>query len=149
MLDLLRYLFQQEISAVRAFPAGEGGFELSVRLAGSHWAKCLVAHGDITEESINVRCNDSHYRVRMGSERFEPAEGFQRSALDLADAVSRKLRRRRSSLYCSYEQQLLQFIRHVREGSRPSPDIRDGLAVLRAVEAARRSLACAGEEIPV
>ena len=149
LLDLLRYLLQQEISAVRAVAAGDGGFELSVRLAKGHGAKCLVAHGDVTEESISVRCNGARYRVRMGSERFEPADGFLRSALDLADTVSRKLRRRRSSLYYSYERQLLQFLRHIREGSRPSPDFKDGLAVLRAVEAARRSLACGGEEVSV
>jgi predicted dehydrogenase len=149
LLDLLRYLFQQEISAVRAVPAGERGVELSVVLAGGQRAKCLVAHGEVTAESILVRCNDVHYRVRMGSERFEPADGFLRSGLDFADAVSRRLRQRRSSLYYSYERQLLQFLRYLREGSRLSPDIRDGLAVLRAVEAARQSLARAGTEVPV
>jgi predicted dehydrogenase len=149
LLDLLRYLFQKEISAVQAVPAGQGGVELSVALAGGQRAKCLVAHGDVTAESIRVRCNDVHYQIRMGSERFEPADGFLRSSLDFADALSRKLRRRRSSLYYSYERQLLQFFRDVREGSRPSPDVRDGLAVLRAVEAARQSLACAGKEVPV
>lgn len=100
-------------------------------------------------ESITVRCNDIHYRVRMGSERFEPAEGFMRSGLDLADAVSRKLRGRRSSLYYSYERQLLRFFQFVREGSQPSPDVKDGLAVLRAIEAARQSIACAGMEVSV
>jgi predicted dehydrogenase len=149
LLDLLRYLFQQEISVVRAVPAGKGGVELSVGLAGGQRAKCLVAHGEVTGESIAVRCNDLRYRVRMGSERFEPADGFLRSGLDFADAVKRKLLRRRLTFYYSYERQLLQFFRHVREASRPSPDIGDGLAALRAVEAARQSLACAGEEVSV
>jgi predicted dehydrogenase len=149
LLDLLRYLFQQEISAVRAVPGGEDGVELSIRLAGGQRAKCFVAHGEVTMESITVRCQDVRYRVRMGSERFEPADGFLRSGLDFADAMSRKLRRRRSSLYHSYERQLLQFFRCVREGSRPSPDISDGVAALRAVEAARQSLANAGEEVAV
>jgi predicted dehydrogenase len=149
LLDLLRYLFQREISAVRAVPVGQGGVELRVRLAGGQRAKCLVAHGEVTMESITVRCNDLHYRVRMGSERFEPADGFLRTGLDFAGAVSRKLFRRPSSLYYSYERQLLRFFQFVREGRRPSPDISDGVAVLRAVEAARQSLAHAGEEVVV
>jgi predicted dehydrogenase len=69
--------------------------------------------------------------------------------LEWSDAVSRKLLRRRLSLYYSYERQLLQFFRHVRKSSRPSPGITDGLAAVRAVEAARQSLALAGKEVSV
>jgi predicted dehydrogenase len=149
LLDLLRYLFQLEILAVGAVPVGEGGVDLTIGLSGGHRAKCLVAHGGVTEESIRVRCKDVHYQVSMGSERIGPANSWRRSALDFLESAGRTLLRRRSSLHDSYERQLQQFFRSVRAGTRLTPSVADGIAVVPAIEAARRSLNSGGKEVLV
>jgi predicted dehydrogenase len=149
LLDLLRFLLQSEIRAVSADESVDGSTELRVELTGGTSARCRVAHGGPTRESIDLRWGRNAYRVRMGSDRIEPAAGLQRSLLDVFDAARRRLRGRRSSLHYSHERQLLRFFDHVRGDSDPAPGVEDGIAVVRAIEAAKRSIADGGREVPV
>jgi predicted dehydrogenase len=67
--------------------------------------------------------------------------------LDLTDALRRRALRRRSGLARSYDEQLHSFVDCVRGRAAASPCLKDGLAVLRAIEAARVSLARGGSAI--
>ncbi len=149
LLDLLRFLLRREILALAASQSTDGAVDLRVRLSGGTTARCRVAHGGLTEESIDLQWERECYLVRMGSDRIEPPAGFTRSLLDFSEAGYRRLRGRRASLHYSHERQLLRFLAHVRGGERPTPAIEDGLAVARAVEAAKRSLIRGSQEVLV
>jgi predicted dehydrogenase len=149
LLDLLRFLLRREILAIAASQSADGAVELRTRLADGTTAKCRVAYGGLTSESIDMRLERDRYWVRMGSDRNEPAAGLRRSLLDVSDAIRRRLQGRRSSLHYSHERQLLRFFEHVRGAEPPAPGLEDGIAVVRAVEAARRSIANRSKEVPV
>lgn len=149
LLDLLRFLLRCEILAIAASRSTDGVIELRVRLTGGATAKCQVAYGSLTRESIDMRLERDHFWVRMGSDRVEPAAGFRRTLLDFSDAIRRRLQGRRSSLHYSHERQLLRFFEQVRSGELPTPGVEDGLAVVRAVEAAKRSIANRSKEVLV
>lgn len=148
-LDLLRYLFDCEIESVRATQLSPTAFELTVRLEDGTVALCRAAYRERSEEAVLVSVGPEQSSARVGSERIRPAEGGLRQILDLADTIRRRALRGRGGLTRSYDQQLESFIASVREGKAPSPGLTDGLAVMRAVEAARVSLARRGADIPL
>jgi predicted dehydrogenase len=76
-----------------------------------------------------------------------PAAGPVRATLDFADRAVRKVTGRRSAMRRSFEHQLRAFADAVRGRTEPSPDAADGLAAVRAVAAARASLANGGTPV--
>ena len=147
--DLLRYIFDREILAVNAHWTNTHTIRMRVRLAGGGVAHCLAAHSNIYQESITVQCGRKRYQIHKGAERIEPTTGLVRSVLNLSDALRRRLRGQRSSLKRSYERQLISFLNYVRTGTTPQPSIADGIAAIRAVEAARQSAHIGGMEISI
>ena len=146
-LDLLRYLFDREATAVSARWTGPRSITMRVALAGGVVAECVAAHHPAPQESIAVDCGGRSYRIRRGSERVQPAEGAWRAALDGLDTWQRRLRGQRSSLRRSYEEQFRRFARGIRSGAVPGPGLSDGIAALRLAQAARRSAAQGGAEV--
>jgi predicted dehydrogenase len=146
-LDLLRYIFAREIIAINARWVDRQTVQMRVSLANGIVAECLAAHSNVSQESITIQCERQQYRMRVGSERIQPATGRLRSVLDLSDALSRRLRGRQTSMHSSFEQQLISFFNYIRTGVIPQPGIADGVAVIRATEAARQSAANAGMEV--
>ena len=149
LLDLVRFLLQREILAIAANQTNDGATELQLQLTGGATAKCRIAYGSVTSEVIDVRLEVERYSIRMGSDRIGPAAGFTRSLLDISDAGRRRMCGRRSSLHYSHERQLLRFLEHVRARDGVTPNVADGLAVVCAIEAAKRSIASRGREVPV
>lgn len=145
-LDLLRHLFRHDIESVRAAPGSPDRASVLVRLEGGIEAECRASQRATYGEAIDVRRGATRWLVRSGSDRIHPARGPAREALDLADRVRRRLGRRTPALAGSFDTQLLAFAEFIRRGTAPEPGVEDGLAVLRAVEAARRSAARGGEE---
>lgn len=145
--DSLRYIFDCEISAISAHWNNPHDIQMRVKLANGFVAECQAAYSNLSGESIHIRCNGDEYRMRVGSERIQPADGRSRFFLDLSDAVSRRLCGRRTSMDGSFEQQLASFCNYVRAGMTPEPGIAAGIAVTRAIEAARQSAANDGIEV--
>jgi len=146
-LDLLRYLFGREIVAISARRTAPMEIRMAVRLDGGVVAECLAAQTERSQERVAVARGGRRYLIRTGSERVRPERGPARRALDVADSVRRRLTRGRSSMRRSFEQQLRGFVECVRGGSAPRAGVADGLAALRAVEAARASAAADGREV--
>jgi predicted dehydrogenase len=146
-LDLLRYLFDREIVSVAARRTAPLEIRMTVRLEGGVSASCLAGQTDRSQEQISVTCGGTRYRIRTGSERVAPEGGGVRRALDLADGMRRRLTRGRSGMRRSFERQLRGFVECVRSGSAPRASVADGIAVLRAVEAARASALADGAEV--
>jgi len=147
--DLLRHLFGGEIEAVCARRIDPATFRMRVRLAGSVAAACIVSHAGRSAETLAVTCGSERLFVRRGSDRTTPARGLRRRALDGIAAANRRLRGGRSSFRRSYEDQLRAFVRFARREDRDVASIGDGIAALRAVEAARRSATQGGVEVPL
>lgn len=148
-LDLLRFLFGCEIEAVRARQPAPAEFHLSVRLVDGTTATCIAAYRERSQEVIHVSAGLEQSCVHTGSERIWPASGGIRRMLDISDTVQRRMRRRRGGLSHSYTQQLISFVACVREHTPASPCLHDGLAVLRAIVAARASLASGGADVTI
>ena len=146
-LDLLRFLFDCEIETVRATQPAPTEFQLNVRLVDGTSATCIAAYRDRSMEVIHVATGPEQSCVRTGSERIWPASGGIRRVLDIGDTVHRRMLRRRGGLSCSYAEQLTSFVACVRGRTPASPCLRDGLAVLRAIEAARASLVSGGADV--
>jgi predicted dehydrogenase len=146
-LDLLRYIFGGEISAVSARWSDPRTVQMRVKIGREIVAECLAGYSDGSQESIQVNCAGQQYRAQLGSERIWPAGGLLRTGFDLGAAVNRRLLGRRSTLRSSYRQQLSCFFDYVRTGTAPQPDLAAGIAVLQAVEAARQSATLNGQEV--
>lgn len=166
-VDLLRFLFRDEISVVSAHQEGEGAVRLTARLRGGVTAEARAAHASGYSERVSVSLAGGDYAFTAGSYRLAPAAGSVRSILDVADRVVRSTLRRANPLRRSFDQQLAAFLSRV-SGVRGSsegplaavggdrdgggdvlPGLRDGIAALRAIDAARRSLAAGGREMTV
>lgn len=144
--DILRYIFDREILAISAQWTETHAIRMRVRLEGDLVADCLVAYGNIYQESIAIQCARQKYRIYIDSERIQPAAGPIRSVLDLADTARRHVLGQQSLLHRSYERQLLCFFNSVRTGAIPQPGIADGVAAIRVVKAARWSASNDGKE---
>ncbi len=147
-LDLLRYVLDRPIERVAARGNPDGSIELRVGLANAS-AECRLLQGGTPRESIAVRGVARAYEVHLGSEHLYPAAGPRRALLDLSDGLRRQWSGRPSSLRDSYRLQLLEFLRGVTSGTQPRPGLADGVAAVRAVAAARDSIAGGGREIEV
>jgi hypothetical protein len=121
--------------------------QMRVKLSGGLFVDCLVAQSNITQESINIQHGCQKYNIRLGSERIYPAAGPIRLALDLSDTFRRRISGRVSSFRSSYDRQLISFFNCISNGIVPNPGIGDGIAAIRAVEAARRSASNDGMEV--
>ena len=148
-LDLLRFLFGCEIETVRAMQSAPAEFQLNVRLVDGTTATCVAAYRDRSQEVIQVSVGRERSCLRAGSERIRPASGGIRRALDIGDTVHRRVLRRRGGMSHSYTEQLISFVACVRGRTPASPCLRDGLAVLRAIVAARASLASGGADVTI
>jgi len=146
-LDLLRYIFDREILAISARCTDTHAIRMRVRLAGGGIADCMAAHSNVFQESITVQRERQQYRIHTGSERIQPVAGRIRFLLDLSDTLRRRLRSQQTSFNNSYKRQLISFLSYVRTGMTPQPSIADGIVAIRAVEAARRSVASGGMEV--
>lgn len=140
-VDLLRYLFDRDLVAVRASWTDPETIRFRVTLEDGMKAECVASHAGQPSESVTVRCAGATYFLRRGSERIGPPEGTMRGLLDTAGAAQRLLLRRSSAMRLSFERQLEYFVRCVQGGAPPEPSLADGVAALRAVEAARESAA--------
>jgi predicted dehydrogenase len=143
-LDLLRFLLGCDIAKTEAAEIQPGEYQLSVEMEDGTTATCTAAYRSPSMESIEVSVGPSTYLIRVGSDRLWPATGPARRTLDLVEMALRKLRRRPGGLARSYAHQLRTFARLVRGETVAYPGIDDGLAVMRAIEAARGSLARGG-----
>ena len=146
-LDVLRWVFGREIAAISARWRGPDAIAMRVRLAGGVTAACEASFAGVSRESMVVRGRAGAYGMRVGSERLQPVDGAGRAALDLSDAVRRRLRGRLASMHHSFDEQLAAFCRFVRAGVPPDPGLVDGIAVVRALDAARQSAERAGAEV--
>ena len=145
--DSLRYIFDREISAISARWNNTHAIQMRVKLGYGIVAECRAAYSNLSGESIHIRCNGDEYRMRVGSERIQPAGGRIRFLLDLSDAVRRRLYGRKTSMDGSFERQLASFCNYVRAATTPEPGIAAGIAVTRAIEAARQSADNDGMEV--
>lgn len=145
--DTLRYIFDREISAIGARWNDTHDIQMRVKLGNGIVAECQAAYSNRSGESIHIRCNGDEYRMRVGSERIQPAGGRIRFLLDLSDAVWRRLYGKKTSMDGSFEQQLARFCNYVRTATTPEPGIAAGIAVTRAIQAARQSAANDGMEV--
>lgn len=148
-LDLLRFLFGCEIESVRTTQPAPAEFQLNVRLVDGTTATCIAAYRGRSTEVIQVSVGPEQSYIRTGSERIWPASGGIRRVLDISDSVHRRMLRRRGGLSLSYADQLISFVACVRGRTPASPCLHDGLAVLRAIVAARASLVSGGADIPI
>lgn len=148
-IDLLRFIFDDEVAAISARWIDTQTILMQVKLAGGVVAECQAGYCDAVQESIRVDCAGQHYRAELGSERIRPAGGLVRTGFDLAEAVNRRLLGRHSSLRSSYRQQLARFFDYVRTATAPQPGVAAGLAVLHAIEAARQSASHGGQEVMI
>jgi myo-inositol 2-dehydrogenase/D-chiro-inositol 1-dehydrogenase len=147
-LDLLRFVFAQEIEAVSVISGDTNEISMRVRLMDCTTAVCRVAHDGHPAEWMRVTTgNGRSYRIDAKSNRATPASGLARAGLDLGGLVWRRLARQRSSLLRSFERQLRAFVLAVRNGTEPTPGIADGIAAVRAVAAARQSLTLGGVDV--
>jgi predicted dehydrogenase len=146
-LDLLRYVLNREIQAISARWTNNDAIRMQVRLSGGGTADCLAAHSDAFEESMTIGLAQGRYRIRTDSDRMQPASGRIRFLLDFADTIRRRLFRGRLSFDDSYRRELVSFFDCVRTGKTPQPSFQDGIAAIRAAEAARRSAVGGGKEV--
>lgn len=145
--DLLRFLFEDEIESIACRYDGAMSARTTVRLSRGVRATCHCAQTDVSQERITVISADQRLEVRMGSSRLLPASGVGRALLDGVDKLGRRLVGRKSTLAPSYAMQLRNFIHAVCGGTPCAPGFEDGVAAVRAVEAARQSADNDAQEI--
>jgi myo-inositol 2-dehydrogenase/D-chiro-inositol 1-dehydrogenase len=148
-LDLARFLFGREIESVSALWRGDAAIMGRLSLTGGTRVGFWAGDAESYDEWMNVQMNGRRFRVWSGSRRASPAAGPIRFGLDVGDALAHRLLRRRSPLSRSYEAQLRAFVTSVLGGRQPSPGLEDGIAVVRAMEAVRRSAAAGGAETSI
>ena len=145
--DLLRYLFERELVAVNARWITRSAIQVDVELEDGIKAQCLAAYGGRYRECVTVRYKRNWYEICADSERIQPAKGVFRWILDCYDRLIRRLKRDQPPMSLSYERQLTRFIKCIRSGKAPNPGIACGIAAVRAIEAARKSIALNGERV--
>jgi predicted dehydrogenase len=148
-LDLIRHIVDREIAVISGRRDSPGEIRAEIGFHGGGTAVCRARAGERAEERITLRAGVRSYEIRSGSERFWPAAGAGRRALDLADSAPRRVLGGRDGLSRSYEGQLGAFIRGVHSRTRVSPGTTDGMAALLAIEALRRSLEEGSVEVAV
>lgn len=148
-LDLARHLLEREIATVTARREAPQDVEARVTFQGGGVAVCRARLGDRPEERITIHAGRRSFEIRAGSERFWPVGGPGRRALDLADSAPRRVLGHRDGLARSYEAMLAAFVERVGSRAGVGPGTSDGMAIMRAIEAVRRSLAQGGVQAEV
>lgn len=146
-LDLFRFLTGSDIASVDAGRLDGGGIELRLDLESGARGRCTVSQGASSREDVTVSLvgptkgpGRLQWRLRPSSDRLTPASGAGRAALDRGAKLVRRLRGRPDPMARSFASQLEVFVAAALGIVLPSPGIEDGLAVVRAVEAARARL---------
>ena len=148
-IDLAFFLFGRRPLAVSANWLSPTRLNIQLYLNGGPCVEILAAHEKRFLEDIVVTLGGVEHRLFVGSDRLRPARGLRRTALDIGDAIRRRLSRRPYSLRLSYDRQLRRFAAMVRGASTSGPDFHDAMAVVQVMEAARRSAEDGGIEIPL
>lgn len=149
-LDLLRYLFDAQIVSISAKRLKEAEIVLEVGLSNGVTASCHHEQCDRTAEHFKIELpSGPGLHALMGSNLISPPEGGGRKLLDTVDRVRRRFTGNKWTLGESYQIQFERFFDCVANGKRPSPGIADGIAIIDAVEAARRSAEHNGETMEI
>jgi predicted dehydrogenase len=148
-LDLVRHLVDREVATISGRRDVPEEIQAQVRFHGGGAALCGARPGHRPEERITIRSGLRTYEIRSGSERFWPATGAGRRALDLVDCASRRVVGSRDSFERSVEAQLAAFVETVQSRAGRSPGTTDGTASLLIIDALRHSLEAGGIEIAV
>lgn len=147
LFDLIRFIFNKEIIAISAVLIDKNIFQINAKISGEVSIKCHLSHSNKTIKSIKVRSESEIFLVTLSSVRISPQPGNLRAFLDLKDMIQRKLMRQASPIKKTYEIQLKKFFGLIRLNKQANPGIKDGIAAISAVEAARISINKNGEEI--
>ncbi len=146
-LDLVRFVLGDEIVSLTAVRPNARRIEIDLRTKGGATARLEHEHGPSTYEYFDVAAGSKRYRMAMGSDRIQPAEGPGRKLGDLTDKVLRKIQGKGWTLGDSYIQQFNSFFSAVAKKSAHTPNYEDGMQCMLAVEAARQSAAQGGQEV--
>lgn len=148
-LDLVRHVVDRELATISGRRDAPGEIQAQVRFHGGGSALCGARPGNRPEERITIRSGLRTYEIRSDSERFWPATGAGRRALDLVDSASRRVVGSHDTLERSTEAQLGAFVRTVQSRAGRSPGTTDGTAALLVIDALQRSLEAGGIEMAV
>lgn len=150
-LDLLRYIFNTDIASVSAKRPKEAEIVLEVGLTNGVKAACHHEQGDKTAEHFKIDNlpGGASLHALMGSNLVSPPEGGVRKLIDAADRIKRRFTGGKWTLGESYKIQFERFFDCVANKKRPSPGIADGVAIIDAVEAARRSAEQDGQTMEI
>jgi predicted dehydrogenase len=146
LFDLIRFIFNTEITAISADSTRKNIFQMKVRIFGNLIINCHLSHSDKTIKSIEIKTNDKNFFVTLSSERTNPEPGSLRTFLDLSDMIKRKMMKKTSPIKKTYEIQLKNFFDLIRLNNQANPGIKDGVSAISAVEAARTSVIKNGKE---
>ena len=152
-MDLMRFLFDSEITSVAARTWSNRGDDeaamLTLKLENGLHAQSFVSYGTVEEDRVEIYGTEGKLTVnRYDSlivERTGPvAVGGLRSAksrmVNELKAVKHGLARRKAAgQEPSFAASIGDFIDSVKNGSRSTPDLNDGLRAVEVVEAARHS----------
>jgi len=148
-LDLVRHVVDREVATISGRRDAPGEIQAQVRFHGGGAAVCSARPGNRPQERITIRSGLGTYEIRSGSERFWPAGGAGRRALDLVDSASRRVVGSHDALEWSAEAQLGAFVQAVQSRAGRSPGTTDGTTALLVIEALRHSLEAGGIEMAV
>lgn len=140
VLDLIHYLFGQQINSVFANSPVEHHYDLTIKTTGGINIKAYIAHSDKTVKKISTTVGKNKYVITLGSERYSNETGVKRKMLDINDSIKRKILLQSSPIKKSYQLQLERYSQMIRSTEPAKPDIMDGIAAVKAVLAARLSI---------
>lgn len=146
-LDLFRFLTGSEIESMDARRLEGSGIELRMEMGSGARCLCEVSQGAASREQVTVfvggdakGAGSSKWFLRPGSDRLTPMAGTGRVLLDRGARIIRRIRGRPDPMSRSFAMQLQVFVACALGVTLPSPGVEDGVAVVRAVEAARARL---------
>lgn len=146
-LDLFRFLTGSEIESVDARRLERGGIALRLEMGSGARCLCEVSQGAASREQVTVFVEDEagdagspKWCLRTGADRLTPAGGTGRLLLDRGTRLLRRIQGRPDPMARSFAMQLEIFVACAIGVAAPSPGVEDGVAVVRAVEAARARL---------
>lgn len=146
-LDLFRFLTGSEIESVDARRLEGSGIELRVAMGSGARCLCEVSQGTASREQVTVFLEDERggagspkWLLRPSADRLTPAGGAGRELLDRGAKLLRRIGGRPDPMSRSFAVQLQVFVACALGVTSPSPGVEDGVAVVRAVEAARARL---------
>jgi predicted dehydrogenase len=147
-VDLLRAWFRRDVRELSARCVTSGEVEVELDLGDGVEARCVAGHGAPFRDETVVRFARVAYTVGAHSKhvRQELADAKPSLRVFLRDR-SRRLRMALAFTRTPHDRQLAAFCDAIRRGRSTRPDLDDGLASVRAVGAARRSIADGGRRV--